>query len=370
MKKYWIYLVGAVIFSSGVCAQTKKEPLLKISGYVDGSYNNLQRNYFTSGQFDRVFDNAQNGFTLHQAAITFAYQPLQGFGGLLDPVLGYDTNIFAPYGFQPITEFHSQTISIDVPQAFLQYVKNGLTLSAGRFVELAGEEALFPTQDSNFSRGILYGYAEPFTIIGVRGSYFVNEKLSVIAGLNNGWDNIRDWSRSKTWEFNANYQANAFFSFSSTVYTGQERATPQTDTGPTGWRTLLDLVAVFNLSEQLSFIANYDGGWQTNAALLNGSDGKVTWQGLAVYLNYKFNDDWHGSLRGEYFNDKEGFRTGVRQVWKEATLTLGYLPLYNVEVRAELRRDFSNVGAFTNKAGVTVKNNAQSYAVEGLYKFG
>lgn len=367
MKGRILFLISILVFSENIFAQDSN---LKISGYLDGSYNNLQRNYFTSGIFDRVFDNAQNGLTLQQAAVTLAYQPAQGFGGLINPILGYDTNIIAPYGFKPITEFDSQTFSVDVPQAFLQYTWNSFTLSGGRFVELAGAEALFPTQDTNFSRSILYGYAEPFTVTGIRGTYVANDKLTFIVGVNNGWDNIRDWSRTKTLELNATYTMNSFFSFSPTIYTGQERATPQTDSGPTGWRTLVDLVATFNITEKLSVIANYDGGWQTNATLPNGTNNRAVWQGIAGYLNYTINDKWLTSLRGEYFNDQNGYRTGVRQAWKEATITLGYIPIKNLEIRAETRRDFSNVNSFTNKNGVTVSNNDQSYALEAFYKFG
>lgn len=376
MKKGILFLMSLLIFSENIFAQDSSASVkneksdFKMTGYIDGSYNNLQRNYFTSGAFDRVFDNAQNGFTLHQAAVTFAYQPAQGLGALLNPILGYDTNIFAPYGFKPITEFDSQTFSIDIPQAFLQYTRNSFTLSGGRFVELAGAEALFPIQDTNFSRSILYGYAEPFTVTGIRGTYVANDKLTFIAGVNNGWDSIRDWGRTKTVELNATYTMNSIFSFSPTIYTGQERVAPQTDTGPTGWRTLIDLVATFNITEKLSFIANYDGGWQTNAALPNGVDNRAVWQGIAGYLNYTINDKWLTSLRAEYFNDQDGYRTGVKQAWKEATITVGFIPIKNSEIRAETRRDFSNVNSFTNKNGVTVSNNAQSYALEAYYKFG
>src|SRR5579872_3479700 len=263
----WLFIGICLSFPALVLANETAPSDFKFSGYIDGSYNNLQRNYLTSGLFDRVFDNEQNGLTLHQAAITLAYQPSEGLGGLINPIMGYDTNIFAPYGFKPITEFDSQTFSIDAPQAYLQYTKNSFTLSGGRFVELAGSEALFPTQDTNFSRSILYGYAEPFTILGIRGTYVLNDKLTFVGGINNGWDNIRDWSRDKTIELNASYTMNSSFSFSSTIYTGQERATPQTDTGPEGWRTLIDLIATLNVTQKLSLIANYDYGWQTNAAL-------------------------------------------------------------------------------------------------------
>jgi len=374
MKKILFFLTSVLVLSGNTFAQDSaaknEKTALKISGYIDGSYNNLQRNFFTSGIYDRVFDNAQNGFTLQQAAITLAYQPTQGFGGLINPIMGYDTNIFAPYGFKPMTEFSSQTFSIDVPQVFLQYAKNAFTFSGGRFVELAGAEALFPVQNTNFSRSILYGYAEPFTVLGIRGTYVANDKLTLILGVNDGWDNIRDWSRTKTLELNGTYTMNTCFSFSPTIYTGQERATPQTDTGPTGWRTLVDLVATFNITEKWTFIGNYDGGWQTNAALPNGTNNRAVWQGIAAYLNYTFNEKWLTSLRGEYFNDQDGFRTGVRQAWKEATLSLGYIPIKNAELRGEVRHDFSNANSLTNNHGLPVRNNDQSYALEAFYKFG
>lgn len=342
----------------------------KVTGYIDGSYNNLQKNYFTSGSFDRVFDNEQNGFTLHQAAATLAYQPANGFGIVLNPILGYDTNIFAPYGFIPNSEFDSQTISIDVPQAYLQFAHHSFTLALGRFDTIVGAEVIDPTQNYNFSRSILDGFAEPFTVTGLRATYVVNNKMTLVGGINNGWDNIRDWSRDKTFELNGTYTPNSAFSFESTIYTGQERATPLTNSGPLGWRTLVDMVATFNVTDKLSIIGNYDYGWQTKAALPNGTNNKAIWQGLAAYLNYKLNDYWLSSLRGEFFNDQNGFRTGVVQYWKELTFSVGYLPIKNLEFRAEARHDFSNVGSFTTINGTSISHNAQSYALEGFYKFG
>ena len=109
----------------------------KISGYVDGSYNYLQNsNKFISGTYNRVFDTNPNGVTLQQAGITMAYQPQQGFGGLITPVEGRDSIIFAPYGWFPNNS--SQTFGIAVPQAFLQYAVGSLTFMGGNFIELAG----------------------------------------------------------------------------------------------------------------------------------------------------------------------------------------------------------------------------------------
>lgn len=340
----------------------------KFSGYVDGSYNYLtQSNQFTSGTFDRVFDIIPNGFLLQQAGVTFAYQPTQGFGGLMTPVVGHDPYIFAPYGWNPY--YGSQWLGFAIPQGYLQYAVGSWTLMGGSFIELAGAENIFSYNDTNFSRSIIWGYAEPFTVLGLRASYVPNDKLTLIVGLNNGWDSIRDTSRKKTIELGASYIFCPMFSLASYIYSGQQRIAERTSSGPTGQRTLLDLIGTFNATEKLTFIANYDGALQTKAALPGGNTAEAVWQGLAAYINYKINDKWLPSLRGEIFSDRNGYRTGVVQSWKEVTLTLGYIGVKNLILRAETRHDFSSANAFVASNGVGVGSNQQSYALEGIYQF-
>lgn len=364
-----VSLIAGIFSISPVLANTTLPSNLKVSGYVDGSYNIHARNYFTSGAFDREFDLVPNGLTLQQAAITFAYQPSQGLGAVFNPIMGRDANVIASYGFTPASQFDSQTIAFAFPQAYLQYVKGPFTFMAGTFLTLIGYEVIDPTQDVNFSRSVLF-YNTPNTHTGIRGIYALNDKISITAGINNGWDNIRDWGRRKTVEFSFAYTVNPLFSFSINALNGQERATPRTDFGPLGIRTLIDLIATYNVTDKLTLVANYDNGWQTKAALPTGIDGRAKWQGIAGYINYKFTDKWSSSVRGEIFEDSNGFRTGVRQNWRAATVTVGYAPIKNAEIHAEVRRDFSNQNAFTNSHLVDTNDVGQSFALEGYYKFG
>jgi hypothetical protein len=103
--------------------------------------------------------------------------------------------------------------------------------------------------------------------------------------------------------------------------------------------------------------------------LPSGIISKAIWQGIAGYANYKFNSKWRVSVRGEGFNDQDGYRTGVAQKWEEVTFTVAYSPIKNLELRAETRHDFSNVNSFVDSNGVTVSNDQQSYALEGVYAF-
>jgi hypothetical protein len=338
------------------------------SGYMDGSYNYLVRsNSFTSGNHDRVYDLNQNGLTLQQAALTLSHQPTTGFGALANVILGRDANAIAPLGINPQSMFNSENLGFTPVQAYLQYARGKLTLMAGQFLTIVGEEQINPTQDSNFSRSILF-YSTPDTHLGFRGVYVANDKLTLTAGVNNGWDNITDFSRHKTVELGASWTLNPVVSFSLQGYSGQERATKGVTSGPEGQRTLIDFITTLNATDKLSFAANYDYAWQTKAALPDGNLARAGWQGIAGYANYKLNDIWQGSFRAEVFDDKNGFVTGVRQNWRELTLSVGYTPIKNLEVRAEIRHDFSDVGAFLNTNGVRTSNNNQSFALEGFYQ--
>lgn len=374
-----VILILIIIFPSVTFADSEKITNInctttfcknfKINGYLDGSYNYLYRsNKFTSGIYDRVYDIDPNGFTLHQASLTLAYQPKEGFGALFNPILGRDAFIWAPYGWNPDTG--TQQLAFAFPQAFLQYANKSFTFIAGLFNTLVGAEYLDPTQDTNFSRSILWGYATPTTHLGVRGTYVPCDQLTLIAGLNNGWDNIRDTGRRKTIELSAVFTPTKIFSLAVTGYSGGQRAADLTSTGPQSIRNLLDIIATINASEKLTLVANYDYGIQPKAALPRGNIAEAVWQGIAGYINYKCNDKWRTSLRGEIFSDRNGYRTGVPQTWKEMTLTLGYTPLKNLELRAETRRDVSNVASFVKANGKGTSNNQQSFALEGVYTFG
>ena len=56
------------------------------------------------------------------------------------------------------------------------------------------------------------------------------------------------------------------------------------------------------------------------------------------------------------------------QNWREATITIGYAPIKDLELRTEIRHDFSNQNAFVEKNGIDVSNNQQSFALEVVYK--
>lgn len=337
---------------------------ITFNAYSEGSYNYLLRkNNFTSGRYDRTFDLQQNGYTYQQGGMTAAMQPEQGFGFILNPVFGRDASQLAMYGWNPY--FGSQTLQMVPEEVVGQYAIHHFVFMVGNFVSLAGYEFYDPTQDSNFSRSILAQY-EPNTHLGVRSIYTPNDNIKFTAGINNGWDSIRDTSRQKTIELGLDYKINPMYTLESSLYSGEERVIPYTSTGPTGQRTILNIIGKLFATPQLTFLTNIDFVLQTNAALPNDTLGQAIWEGITGYVDYAFTEKWYTSFRAETFYDKNGYVSGVRQSWREATISLGYTPFKHLQLIAETRHDFSNVASFVDVSGTGTSNNQQSYALAAI----
>lgn len=329
---------------------------IEVSGYVDTSYSYLTGSgQFTSGTNDRVFDPDHSSFNFNLADITVAFLPDEGFGAVVDLSFGEDANLFGPADSGLDDEF-------DVQEAYAKYTYGGLTATAGKYVTLAGAEVIKSPLNLNFSRSILFGYAIPFTHTGLRASYALNDTTTFRVGVNNGWDRLSDDNSQKTVELGASFNPIEPLSIALAGYGGNEAGTNKD-----GTRYLGDLVAVYNANEQLSFVVNYDYGTQKDAL---GNNGTAVWQGVAGYANYKFTDQWRLALRGEYFDDQDGFRTGVDQKWKEATLTLAYTPIKHVELRGEVRGDWSNENSFSDTGNGSPDDSQYSVGLEAIYSFG
>ncbi len=339
---------------------------LTVSGYIAASY------YASNGYPGNIhqFDVDHNTFQLDQAGFQVAYQPKEGFGALVDVIAGEDARILH------LAEDGHDT-SFDVRQAFLQYATGNLTVMAGKFVTLAGAEVINPTLNTNFSRSLLFFDSEPLTHTGIRGSYVMGD-LTFTAGLNNGWNATSTSYGSKTGELSVAYApASKLFAVSANAYMGKARAFDSTGAlFYEGEKTLIDVVATYNVTSALSLVLNFDWDQQQNVPDVNGSLQDASWNAAALYVNYAINDQFRVSVRGEYLDDTDGFVTGAHQTLKEGTVTFGYSPVKSFELRAEFRYDKSGSGTPTFfrteqaiAAGTADSDNLSEFALQAVYKF-
>jgi hypothetical protein len=324
---------------------------LTVSGDIAASY--YHSNGYPGGGF-REFDQDHDSFQLDEAGLQIGYQPKQGIGGYVDIIAGTDAQI--------LNEAEGNDgNSVDVRQAYLQYATGPLTVIAGKFVTLAGAEVINPSQNTNFSRSLLFTQLEPLDHTGFRATYAVTDTVSVIVGVNNGWNSTDTNFGSKTGEFGATYAPNKMLSFAATGYFGK------TSDGVD--LSLMDFVGTYNVTSALTLILNVDA-LQTSGDFSSHSHQN----GFAAYANYGFNDNWRLSVRTEYIN----FVNYGHEI--EGTVTVGYSPVKNFEIRGELRYDKLSDGLFDSGYAYTraynsyeeedtLANNNSEFAIQGVYKF-
>jgi Putative beta-barrel porin-2, OmpL-like. bbp2 len=384
MKKIVLASAISALFAAPVAAFAQAKPTIPTlgqvfeasgiteSGYIDAGYSyankNLEAGVAGSGTGLRVFDSLNNSFALHQMGVTLAKQPKEGFGGLVNLTVGHDAQVIHsfPEGFGATTVGTNLTTSMfDVTQAYLQYASGSLTVIGGKYTTLAGTEVIASPSNNNVSRSMLFG-AVPFTHTGVRATWAATDTLSLIAGVNNGWDQLTDANRGKTAELGLTWAPIKPLSIAVSGYDGSEPTT-----NGNGSRSLVDLVASWAFTDALSIGLEYLTFSQDNA-LAGGA--KAKYSGYAGYFTWMLNPKWRLAVRAESFDDHDGFHFNTLALatpgtkYTEGTVTIAFLPADNFELRAEAREDKANQAVFIGYDGSTSKTQA-TVALQGLYKF-
>lgn len=261
------------------------------------------------------------------------YHIALGFGQAMNQINGLD---FGPGG----TELN---FAQNLKEAYLEYmapVGKGLQINVGKFVTPAGAEVIETKDNWNYTRGILFAWAIPYTHTGISAKYAFNSKVALTGYLVNGWNNSSETNpvngnSGKTTGFSLAITPSSKFGIIENYLVG-----PEAFRDNSNYRHLSDTVITYNPTAKLSLMANYDYGHDRV-----GTDAKW-WSGIAGYIKYAPNDKWAFATRGEWFNDHDGFETGTAQHLSEFTFTLQRMLAGKLMSRLEFRRDMSNENTF------------------------
>ena len=116
-------------------------------------------------------------------------------------------------------------------------------------------------------------------------------------------------------------------------------------------------VSTWTASDKLTVVGSIDYDTQKDDIAATS----YKWWGAAAYVNYAIDDAWRVSVRGEYLDDQDGFATGAVQKLKEGTVSFGFAPSKNFELRLEGRYDAAST--------VTADKNVTQAWVAAVYKF-
>jgi hypothetical protein len=187
--------------------------------------------------------------------------------------------------------------------------------------------------------------------------YSPNAKVTLMADVVNGWNNVAENNTGKTVGAQIILKPTGAVTLVQNYMVGPEQAGDNSDK-----RQLADTTLTFTVNPKLSLMANYDYGKDTIGGV------KGHWQGIAGYAKVQANKWVAFSPRLEWYDDASGFSTGTVQKLKDVTGTLELKSSDSFIWRIEYRSDMSDQAVYKNHAGA-MKKNQSSIGFGVLYSF-
>jgi hypothetical protein len=323
----------------------------------------------------RAFDVAQ-GFALNWIGVNASYAA-DPIGATIGLRLGPAATIY----------------SAGTPDATsgLQFVKQAyatwkpadkFTLDFGKWDQPYGSEVADSQLNMNYSRSMLFWYAQPLWFTGLRADYAAADAFDLKLLMANGWNETLKLNRSYT--FGAQVMIKP--ADAAVFYLGyvggpqqQDWAISSTGTGASAttgvvnvpdandhWRHLVDVVADINPTKQLRFLLN--GDYRTEAITSSLND---TFFGANLVIRYQVSDPFGIAIRGEYVHEDPPTATGVtppsvlgtgqKTDFEDGTLTLLYTFGSHLTFMIDARYDTASTpNAPSGFSGIFQKNANES----------
>ena len=310
----------------------------------------LQQSRFRVNQL-RNFDVRANNAHVSLGKITIDRGPAP-VGFHLDVGFGQTINMVgqcgrrAPQGFR----YFEQAYVDFKPKAL-----HGLQIDVGKFVTSAGAEVIESNANWNYSRSLLFAWAIPYFHFGVRTSFPVGQHFTGGVQVVQGWNNVYDNNSGKTVGLTGAY-AWKKVTWSNNYYVGPEKSHTND-----GIRHLYDTTVLVNATDNTSFYLNFDYGQEKNLG-----SGTSKWTGIAGAARHAIGKKFAVAGRLEFFDDIDGFSTGVQQKIGEVTMTGEYKMNGWLMTRLEFRNDWSNQPFFQKNSGTS---KTQPTVLLGLVAF-
>jgi hypothetical protein len=330
-----------------------------VTGWIEGGYfidtNNPKLGTGPNGDAPTdIFFNGQysNRVLLDQLDMTLSRSTDStkkfDWGFTLEMGYGTDYSYFHSDGMFDNRPPNDPQNQYDITQANVDLffgVGTGLTVTAGKFVALLGNEVNNPTGNAFYSHSYSFFYGVPDTNTGVTASYTFDKLINgnnwtAIAGFTEGWNqSLRN--NNGDIDFLGEFKGNitSALSLVTNLEWGPELAHDDND-----YWTTIEAIPTLTVSDQLTLVADCLYSDAPHAAG-GGSGASAQWYGICPYAAYKINSMFTLNLRAEWFRDQGGFATGTQANYYELTFGTQIHPLPNdnifqyLEIRPEIRGD-------------------------------
>ncbi len=349
-----------------------------ISGFLDAGYTysfNHPGAAFAHNISGRFFDQDHNQIVFNDFNLTLD-KPEKDWGVGFHIVGDFGrTAQLLRQATQWRDNFGGPATSAELREAFLTYtipIGAGLQIKGGKFVTLMGTEIL-PAPGSynpNISRSFLFNFAIPFTHTGVLFSYPIAGMLTLMGGPVTGWDDPHDNNNRPSFHGGFTFTPADAFSLTTSIMNGPEQ--PHENGRD---RFTISNVATIKPIPSLSALTTFLEYTYGHEQKATPSLRNATWQGVAAIASYDWTDRFNTALRGEFFSDRDGVRTGGFALGVptdvgvgEFTLTGAYKFTAKLLGRLEFRQDWANKSVFA-EGNSSSKRNQTTLALQAIYAF-
>ena len=317
------------------------------------------------GNSFRAYD-VNNGVSLHWVGLDVAYAP-DPVGATLNLRFGPSATIYGGADNEAGLE--------NIKQGYLTLRPGGangkFSLDFGKFDTFIGSEVADSQYNIDYTRGVVYWYAQPLFHTGFRAEYDFAKAFAVKAIVVNGWNDTIDDNAGKTGGLqltitpverlilNLGYLVGPEQADTTTLRCGDDTrfskgrcvaslGTPASDAHTVAvaganrrLKHLGDLIVEAHPTDKLKLLANADLGAEQ---LSSGPTHYAVWAGGSLAARYAFVDAFALGVRGEIYHDSDGYTTGTpRETYLyTGTLTANLTPFRYLSVFLDARIDGAN----------------------------
>jgi hypothetical protein len=334
-------------------AAEEKKSTTTVTGSVDAyfRYNFANAKSISATNNFTSFTNSQNSFELGMASLKLEHTTGK-VGGVIDLGFGTRAEEFS---------YNDSGTRFAIKQAYITYAPSDkLKFTAGSWATHVGYELVDAYLNRNYSMSYMFSYG-PFFHTGVKADIALGGKNNLMVGLANPTD-LKS----------ANFQQKMVIGQYSTATKNDKVKLYVNYQGGKASETVKlnqgDLVLTAAVSDKFSI--GYNGtlqSWKEKGP--NGKYGDaVSWFGSAVYLNVD-PQSWFGlTLRGEYFDDKDGASAGAFNSSIFTTTLSANFKIDNLTIIPEIRIESAKDPIFLKSSGAGSKSTATAL-IAAVYKF-
>lgn len=276
-----LFTLSMIFLTTVLYAQEAEKNPLQISGSVDTYY----KYDFSGFESENGTSNISTSFADQQNSLSI---------GMIDIVLSQElgkasfvgevafgprnAGSAGPAGNSGVMEPHIQNL-------YVSYMLTPeLAITAGYMGTFVGYEVISPTGNFNYSTSYLFTNG-PFQNAGVKLDYTFSDRVSLMVGLFNDWNQYND--------------SNGMSDFGAQLYV----------VPVSGWDVYINMITGYPSGTELDLTTGYqitdDFYLGLNAADYTASDDAGGFSGAALYAQYAFTDNFSLGFRGESFSTKD-----------------------------------------------------------------